>query len=78
MTSRRRRRAWAGRFRLIVRQEKGVINRSAYLINILHDPAAGPLPSPAAASTASGWNGKLIYSFGAASRPITTWVAISA
>src|SRR5262245_23923935 len=29
---------------LIVRQEKGVINRSAYLINILHDPAAGPLP----------------------------------
>jgi len=49
---------------LIVRQEKGVINRSAYLINILHDPAAGPLPSPAAASTASGWNGKLIYSFG--------------
>jgi Tannase-like family of unknown function (DUF6351) len=32
---------------LIVRQEKGVINRSAYLINILHDPAAGPLrPSP--------------------------------
>jgi hypothetical protein len=49
---------------LIVRQEKGVINRSAYLINILHDPAAGPLPSPTASSPASGWNGKLIYSFG--------------
>jgi len=49
---------------LIVRQEKGVINRSAYLINILHDPAAGPLPTPAAPSAASGWNGKLIYSFG--------------
>jgi hypothetical protein len=49
---------------LIVRQEKGVINRSAYLINILHDPAAGPLPTPAAASPASGWNGKLVYSFG--------------
>src|SRR2546423_693673 len=49
---------------LIVRQEKGVINRSAYLINILHDPAAGPLPTPAASSSASGWNGKLIYSFG--------------
>jgi hypothetical protein len=49
---------------LIVRQEKGVINRSAYLINILHDPAAGPLPTPAARSGASGWNGKLIYSFG--------------
>jgi Tannase-like family of unknown function (DUF6351) len=49
---------------LIVRQEKGVINRSAYLINILHDPAAGPLPTPTAPSPASGWNGKLIYSFG--------------
>jgi hypothetical protein len=49
---------------LIVRQEKGVINRSAYLINILHDPAAGPLPTPTSSSPASGWNGKLIYSFG--------------
>ncbi len=49
---------------LIVRQEKGVINRSAYLINILHDPAAGPPPSAFARSPASGWNGKLIYSFG--------------
>jgi len=49
---------------LIVRQEKGVINRSAYLINILHDPAAGPLPTPTAPSPASGWNGKLVYSFG--------------
>jgi uncharacterized tannase-like protein DUF6351 len=49
---------------LIVRQEKGVINRSAYLINILHDPAAGPLPTPTANSPASGWNRKLIYSFG--------------
>jgi hypothetical protein len=49
---------------LIVRQEKGVINRSAYLINILHDPAAGPLPAPAVPSSASGWNGRLIYSFG--------------
>ena len=49
---------------LIVRQEKGVINRSAYLINILHDPAAGSLPPPSASSPASGWNGKLVYSFG--------------
>jgi hypothetical protein len=49
---------------LIVRQEKGVINRSAYLINILHDPTAGPLPTPTSSSPASGWNGKLIYSFG--------------
>src|SRR5919109_1581444 len=49
---------------LIVRQEKGVINRSAYLINILHDPAAGALPTPISDSPASGWNRKLIYSFG--------------
>ncbi|MEJ1160578.1 DUF6351 family protein [Prosthecomicrobium sp. N25] len=49
---------------LIVRQERGVINRSAYLINILHDPSAGPLPAPGAPSEASGWNGKLVYSFG--------------
>jgi hypothetical protein len=49
---------------LIVRQERGVINRSAYLINILHDPAAGALPAPGEPSTASGWNGKLVYSFG--------------
>src|SRR5215472_1563734 len=49
---------------LIVRQEKGVINRSAYVIDVLHDPTAGPLPTPAASSPASGWNGKLIYSFG--------------
>jgi hypothetical protein len=49
---------------LIVRQEKGVINRSAYLINVMHDPAAGALPTPTASSPASGWNGKLIYSFG--------------
>ncbi len=49
---------------LIVRQEKGVINRSAYLINILHDPAAGELPTPTTKSAASGWNGKAIFSFG--------------
>jgi hypothetical protein len=48
---------------LIVRQELGVINRSAYLINILHDPAAGPVPTPTDRG-GSGWNGKLLYSFG--------------
>ena len=50
---------------LIVRQEKGVINRSAYVISILHDPAAGPVPTPLARG-GSGWNGKLMYSFGGA------------
>jgi len=40
--------------------EKGVINRSAYVISLLHDPAAGPLPTPI--SNATGWNGKLIMS----------------
>ena len=40
--------------------EKGVINRSAYVISLLHDPAAGPLPTPV--SNETGWNGKLIMS----------------
>ncbi len=48
---------------LIVRQETGVINRSAYLINILHDPDAGPLPTPTDRG-GSAWNGKVMYSFG--------------
>ena len=43
---------------LIVRRELGVINRAAYVIAILHDPA-GPLPSPT--SNTSGWNGRVIY-----------------
>ena len=45
---------------LITWYEKGVINRAAYLISLLHDPAAGPLPSPL--SNETGWNGKLIMS----------------
>ena len=40
--------------------EKGIINRSAYVISLLHDPAAGPLPMPV--SNETGWNGKLIMS----------------
>ena len=40
--------------------EKGVINRSAYVISLLHDPAAGPLPT--LVSNETGWNGKLIMS----------------
>lgn len=54
---------------LIVMQEKGVINRSAYNISILHDPAAGPLPSPTAASAGSAWNGKIAYVFGGGVQP---------
>ena len=45
---------------LITWYEKGVINRSAYVISLLHDPAAGPLPTPV--SNEAGWNGKLIMS----------------
>jgi hypothetical protein len=44
---------------LIVRVEKGVINRAAYVIALLHDPAASPTPTHAARSP--GWNGRLIY-----------------
>ena len=40
--------------------EKGIINRSAYVISLLHDPAAGPPPT--AISNETGWNGKLIMS----------------
>ena len=40
--------------------EKGIINRSAYVISLLHDPAAGPLPT--VDSNTTGWNGKLIMS----------------
>jgi hypothetical protein len=48
---------------LIVRQERGVINRSGYIIDMLHDPAAGPPPTYLSKG-GSAWNGKLIYSFG--------------
>ncbi len=40
--------------------EKGIINRSAYVISLLHDPTAGPLPTPT--SNETGWNDKLIMS----------------
>ena len=45
---------------LITWYEKGIINRSAYVISLLHDPGAGPLPTPV--SNETGWNGKLIMS----------------
>ena len=40
--------------------EKGISNRSAYVISLLHDPAAGLLPT--LVSNETGWNGKLIMS----------------
>jgi hypothetical protein len=52
---------------LIVRQEKGVLNRSGYVINILHDPQAGPVPT-FLSKGGSAWNGKLVYSFGPGAR----------
>jgi len=45
---------------LITWYEKGIINRSAYVISLLHDPAAGPRPTPVSNDT--GWNGRLIMS----------------
>jgi hypothetical protein len=47
--------------------EKGVINRSAYVISLLHDPAAGALPTPTTGTP--GWNGKLLLSFRGGVRP---------
>jgi hypothetical protein len=46
---------------LIVRQERGVLNRAGYVINILHDPDTGPAPTYGRKG-GSAWNGKLIYS----------------
>ena len=45
---------------LITWYEKGIINRAAYVISLLHDPAAEALPTPTSNDT--GWNGKLIMS----------------
>jgi len=55
----------ANRVPVIVRIEKGVINRSGYTITMLHDPAAdGSLPTPDKPTANKGWNGKLIYAYG--------------
>ena len=48
---------------LIVRQERGTIDRGTYIITILHDPAAGPVPTPTDKG-GSAWNGKLMLGFG--------------
>jgi hypothetical protein len=54
----------ASRVPVIVRTERGVINRAAYAISMLHDPAAGPVPTFDNPTASKGWNGKLIYAFG--------------
>jgi hypothetical protein len=46
----------------IVRREVGVINRAVFDIQFLHQPGES-LPSPWASRT-TGWNGRLVYSFG--------------
>src|SRR5689334_5055097 len=45
----------------IVRVETGVINRSIYEYAVLHDRAEG---APSAQRPPSGWNGRLVYTFG--------------
>jgi hypothetical protein len=45
----------------IVRRERGTINRAIYQIAFLHTPDE-PLPDPWNRTT--GWNGRLVYSFG--------------
>jgi hypothetical protein len=45
----------------IVRREMGTINRAVYMVAILHDPTL-PLSDPF--TRTSGYNGRLIYSFG--------------
>lgn len=45
----------------IVRLETGTINRAVYQIAFIHDPSA-PAPSPWTPPT--GWNGRLVYTFG--------------
>jgi hypothetical protein len=54
----------ASRVPQIVRIERGVINRAGYVLTMLHDPAAGALPTPDNQTVNKGWNGKLIYAFG--------------
>lgn len=44
----------------IVRRERGTINRAIYEIAMLADPARTPDPW----TSAPGWNGRLVYSFG--------------
>jgi hypothetical protein len=59
----------AAKVPVIVRIESGIINRAGYTISMLHDPAAGALPSPDNQAVNKGWNGKLIYAFGGGLQP---------
>ncbi len=54
----------ANRVPIIVRTERGVINRAAYAISMLHDPMAGPVNTWETPTANKGWNGKLIYAYG--------------
>jgi hypothetical protein len=47
---------------LIVRIETGTINRAVYQLSMLHNPSAEPQPD--FATHPSGWNRRLIYTFG--------------
>ena len=51
----------------LVRIETGTINRAIYQIAMLHNPASDPAPDFASRST--GWNGRLIYTFGGGCEP---------
>jgi len=60
----------------IVRVERGTLNRGIYDIAVLHDPSKTWNPL----SPQSGWNGKVIFNFGASTgqprrqaRPATAW-----
>ncbi|PSL06852.1 hypothetical protein CLV30_102241 [Haloactinopolyspora alba] len=46
----------------IVRMETGTANRAIYQTTVLHDPLAGPAPTPSAPSEA--WNGRAIFTLG--------------
>ena len=51
----------------IVRIETGTVNRAIYQIAMLHSPSAEPTLDFATRS--SGWNGKLVYTFGGGCEP---------
>jgi hypothetical protein len=50
----------------VVRVETGTVNRAIYEVAVLHDPVTDPAPAPLARPT--GWNGRLIYSYGGGCR----------